>query len=381
MKKIIFRIILLISVLLFILNMNSNAETNNWSEWQKRNYWEWHTRSTTDDKAYNGEHIVIENNKIDFYGYGVVSYKDFLYKKYKNSGKKTFSFRIDESQASYHTLDGAGIIFNSNITNNKLTGYILLFKQSKIVIYKLQNVNIDEFEGTPNTTIETYGTVVSTCSKSNTGVHDLIIEITPNNINVKDNNIEIINEKLDYSKHVGNDFGLISSYEQHDCSILSKIEFSQFDIKIEDYTYKILNTDTENNAISGGEFILKDSKGNKILEGKSNSNGIFSAENLQPGRYTVKQTKAAEGYEINNEEYEFIVTEDGKMLDVNTNKEIEIIIKNEKKKITNENLVEKDNTIANKPIPAAGMKKIIVIFAGVLILGVIQYLKYKKYNI
>ena len=69
------------------------------------------------------------------------------------------------------------------------------------------------------------------------------------------------------------------------------------------------------------------------------------------------------------------------MLDVNTNKEIEIIIKNEKKKITNENLVEKDNTIANKPIPAAGMKKIIVIFAGVLILGVIQYLKYKKYNI
>lgn len=381
MKKIIFRIILLISVLLFILNMNSNAETNNWSEWQKRNYWEWHTRSTTDDKAYNGEHIVIENNKIDFYGYGVVSYKDFLYKKYKNSGKKTFSFRIDESQAIYHTLDGAGIIFNSNITNNKLTGYILLFKQSKIVIYKLENVNIDEFEGTPNTTIETYGTVVSTCSKSNTGVHDLIIEITPNNINVKDNNIEIINEKLDYSKHVGNDFGLISSYEQHDCSILSKIEFSQFDIKIEDYTYKILNTDTENNAISGGEFILKDSKGNKILEGKSNSNGIFSAENLQPGRYTVKQTKAAEGYEINNEEYEFIVTEDGKMLDVNTNKEIEIIIKNEKKKITNENLVEKDNTIANKPIPAAGMKKIIVIFAGVLILGVIQYLKYKKYNI
>ena len=162
---------------------------------------------------------------------------------------------------------------------------------------------------------------------------------------------------------------------------MKKIGIILHDEVINNKTYKILNTDTENNAISGGEFILKDSKGNKILEGKSNSNGIFSAENLQPGRYTVKQTKAAEGYEINNEEYEFIVTEDGKMLDVNTNKEIEIIIKNEKKKITNENLVEKDNTIANKPIPAAGMKKIIVIFAGVLILGVIQYLKYKKYNI
>ena len=256
MKKVFLKIIFLISIILFLFSSKTMAETNNWKEWQEKNYWEWHTRTTTNDKAYNGEHIKIEDDKINFYGYGVVSYKDFLYKKYKNNGKKTFSFRIDESQANYHTLDGAGIIFNSNIVNNKLTGYVLLFKEKEIVIYRLENINIDEFETTPNKTIEMYGTIVSKCSKNNTGIHDLVIEITPTNISIKENDTQIVNEKLEYSLNVGNDFGLISSYSQHDCAILSKIEFSQFDIKIEDYTYEILNTDINNNPVAGGTFIL-----------------------------------------------------------------------------------------------------------------------------
>lgn len=383
MKKVFLKIILLISIILFFFSSKTMAETNNWKEWQEKNYWEWHTRTTTDDKAYNGEHIKIEDDKINFYGYGVVSYKDFLYKKYKNNGKKTFSFRIDESQANYHTLDGAGIIFNSNIVNNKLTGYVLLFKEKEIVIYRLENINIDEFETTPNKTIEMYGTIVSKCSKNNTGIHDLVIEITPTNISIKENDTQIVNEKLEYSLNVGNDFGLISSYSQHDCAILSKIEFSQFDIKIEDYTYEILNTDINNNPVGGGTFILEDEKGNKILEESTNENGVFSVKNLTPGRYIVKQIKAPDGYEINNEEFPFIVSNDGKMLDINTNKETNIIVKNNKKQQTvkNENkasLTIVDNTLANKIIPKTGITRIVIIFGIIFTFGIIQYIKYKK---
>ena len=383
MKKVFLKIILLISIILFFFSSKTMAETNNWKEWQEKNYWEWHTRTTTDDKAYNGEHIKIEDDKINFYGYGVVSYKDFLYKKYKNNGKKTFSFRIDESQANYHTLDGAGIIFNSNIVNNKLTGYVLLFKEKEIVIYRLENINIDEFETTPNKTIEMYGTIVSKCSKNNTGIHDLVIEITPTNISIKENDTQIVNEKLEYSLNVGNDFGLISSYSQHDCAILSKIEFSQFDIKIEDYTYEILNTDINNNPVAGGTFILEDEKGNKILEESSNGNGVFSVKNLTPGKYIVKQIKAPDGYEINNEEFPFIVSNDGKMLDINTNKETNIIVKNNKKQQTvkNENkasLTIVDNTLANKIIPKTGITRIVIIFGIIFTFGIIQYIKYKK---
>ena len=383
MKKVFLKIIFLISIILFLFSSKTMAETNNWKEWQEKNYWEWHTRTTTNDKAYNGEHIKIEDDKINFYGYGVVSYKDFLYKKYENNGKKTFSFRIDESQANYHTLDGAGIIFNSNIVNNKLTGYVLLFKEKEIVIYRLENINIDEFETTPNKTIEMYGTIVSKCSKNNTGIHDLVIEITPTNISIKENDTQIVNEKLEYSLNVGNDFGLISSYSQHDCAILSKIEFSQFDIKIEDYTYEILNTDINNNPVGGGTFILEDEKGNKILEESTNENGVFSVKNLTPGRYIVKQIKAPDGYEINNEEFPFIVSNDGKMLDINTNKETNIIVKNNKKQQTvkNENkasLTIVDNTLANKIIPKTGITRIVIIFGIIFTFGIIQYIKYKK---
>ena len=380
MKKVFLKIIFLISIILFLFSSKTMAETNNWKEWQEKNYWEWHTRTTTDDKAYNGEHIKIEDDKINFYGYGVVSHKDFLYKKYKNNGKKTFSFRIDESQANYHTLDGAGIIFNSNIVNNKLTGYVLLFKEKEIVIYRLENINIDEFETTPNKTIEMYGTIVSKCSKNNTGIHDLVIEIIPTNISIKENDTQIVNEKLEYSLNVGNDFGLISSYSQHDCAILSKIEFSQFDIKIEDYTYEILNTDINNNPVAGGTFILEDEKGNKILEESTNENGVFSVKNLTPGRYIVKQIKAPDGYEINNEEFPFIVSNDGKMLDINTNKETNIIVKNNKKQQTvkNENkasLTIVDNTLANKIIPKTGITRIVIIFGIIFTFGIIQYIK------
>ena len=75
MKKVFLKIIFLISIILFLFSSKTMAETNNWKEWQEKNYWEWHTRTTTNDKAYNGEHIKIEDDKINFYGYGVVSYK------------------------------------------------------------------------------------------------------------------------------------------------------------------------------------------------------------------------------------------------------------------------------------------------------------------
>ena len=112
----ILKIIILVIMIIFLNTTKVNAEEDtvileeNWEEWQKEEYWEWHTRTTTEDKAYNGNHIVIKNDMINFYGYWKNSYKDFLYKEYDNPGKKIFKFKIDETKADYHTLDGAGFI-------------------------------------------------------------------------------------------------------------------------------------------------------------------------------------------------------------------------------------------------------------------------------
>lgn len=389
-------ILLIMIILLNSINVNAAEDTviapENWEEWQKEDYWEWHTRTTTDDRAYNGNHIVIQNDVIDFYGYWENSYKDFLYKNYDNPGKKIFNFRIDETKANYHTLDGAGFIFNSNIVDDKLSGYILLFREKEICIFRLDDIDIKTFEETSNKTVEAYSSLVTKVEKTNSTIHDLVVEATPTNIKVNEAGIELINVNLDYSKHVGNSFGLISSYVQHACSILSKIEFSQLKMALEDYEVSVLNTDLNNNPITGGEFKLKNEKGDVIKEGKTNEKGIFNIKGLKEGSYTIQQSKAPEGYVLNDTTYEFKVTNEGKVIDVKTGKEISLIIKNEKiatnqqeNNINNSknNNIQKDNTISPNTIPNAGEKvwKIGITIILVGIISIYLLIKFKKYKI
>lgn len=389
-----------------VISKSTNTENDTvidkekWEEWQKEDYWEWHTRTTTDDRAYNGNHIVIQNNVIDFYGYWQNSYKDFLYKEYKNPGKKIFKFVIDEKAANYHTLDGAGFIFNASKTDKELSGYILLFRQKDVCVYRLNNVNIETFETAPNTTIATYGQLIKSVPKTNSAIHNLNVEITPTKIKIIEGETELLNLDLDYSIHVGESFGLISSYLQHACSILSKIEFSQIEIILEDYEVSILNTNMENTPIPGGYFELKNEKGEIIKEGKTDKNAKFNVTGITPGIYTIKQKTAPEGYILNDTIYKFEVTKEGKIVDIDTSEEIKLVVKNDKIKVPVEEKPEednkneiidknntiinkKDNTISSKPIPNAGNRIFIIGIAIILIVGLSIYfvIKLKKYKI
>lgn len=363
---------------------------DNWEEWKQEDYWEWYTRTTDEDKAYNGKHIVLQNDTIDFYGYGQISYKDFLYKQYQNAGKKIFKFRIDETKANYHTLDGAGFIFNANKKNNKLSGYILLFKEKDICIYRIDNVDIDTFQATPNTTIETYGKLIISERKTNNTVHDLSVETTPTNIKITEAEKEIINVNLDYTKHPGESFGLISSYLQHSCSLLSKIEISQIKIILEDYNISILNTDLENNPIRGGEFIVKNENGEVIKEGKTDKDSKFVVEGIKEGIYTVQQKNAPENYILNDNIYKFKVTSEGIVVDIDTGKEISLVVKNEKIKeeVKNEDKEENfignkiDNTISSTTIPNTGEENLIINFLIIvgIILAICFFKKIREYR-
>lgn len=405
-KKNILRYLKIIIILIAIISLNNIIvkatedtviSSANWEEWQKEEYWEWHTRVTTDDKAYNGKHIVIQNDVIDFYGYGQNSYKDFLYKEYKNPGKKIFKFRIDETKANYHTLEGAGFIFNASKIDNKLSGYVILFQQSTVCLYRLDNVDINTFETASETTLDTYGELILSKNKSNYTIRDLVVEVAPTNIKITEAGTEIINMDLDYSIHTGESFGLISSYVQHDCNILSTIEFSQIQMIIEDYKISILNTDLDDTPISGGYFELKNEKGEIIKEGKTNNDGTFDIVGIKEGIYTIQQKTPPENYILNDTIYKFKVTNEGKVVDIETGKEIKLIVKNEKIKeetdnnensntnsnTNNNSSKDKDNTISSTPIPNAGEKVWIIGVAIVLVIFLSIYLviKLKEYKI
>lgn len=406
-KKVISKYLKIIILLIMVIASNNAIikatddtviSSTNWEEWQKEDYWEWHTRTTTDDKAYNGNHIVIENDVIDFYGYGQISYKDFLYKEYKNPGKKIFKFRIDETKANYHTLEGAGFIFNASKIEDKFSGYVILFKEKTVCLYRLDNVDINTFETTPNTTMDTYGKLILSKDKSDSTIRDLVVEVTPTSIKITESGTEIINVNLDYNIHTGESFGLISSYVQHDCAILSNIEFSQIQMIIEDYKVSVLNTDLNGTPISGGYFELKNENGEIIKEGKTDNDGTFNIEGIKEGIYTIQQKTPPENFILNDTVYKFKVTNEGKVVDIDTGEEINLIVKNEKIKEESKNNVnnitdnednnsiiseEKDNTISSIPIPNAGEKAWMIGIAIVLVISLSIYLviKLKEYKI
>lgn len=325
---IVFFVIILTSNDMVVFAENGNSTTD-WKDWQQEDYWEWHTRTTTDDQAYNGKHIAIQDDAIDFYGYWQNSYKDFLYKNYQKSGKKIFEFRIDESKANYHTLEGAGFIFNADIINHKLSGYVLLFTEKEVCIYRLDNVEIDNFETTPSTTVASYGKLIQSVAKTNSVIHDLRVEATPTNIKIQEAEKEILNVNLDYSVHIGESFGLISSYLQHSCSILSQIQFSEVKIMMEDYKIVVKNTDLENHSITGGYFTLLNEKEEIMQQGRTDESGNFIVEGLPEGIYTIQQKEAPKCYILNKTISQFKVTGDGKVVDVHTGNEIDLVVKNE----------------------------------------------------
>lgn len=401
MKKIKGSIILFLILIICLIPGIVVADTKDYFD---EDYWEWHTRTTTSDLAYTGKHIEINDNKIEFFGYGTTSYKDFLYKEYDFAGSKTFKVQLelDETKADYHTLDGAGFIFNAKKNNGKLTGDILVVNKEEIVLYRIENIDIEEFETTPNKILADYKkdsnstNILESVAKPETSIHKFTIKTTPENITVIDNEKEVLNYNLDYSKHVGNDFGLIVSYKQHSCGKLTKIEFSEFELEIKDYNIMIKNTDKKENPIEKSKFQILDSDGNVLKTMTTDDNGEIYLRGVSSGDYILKQVDVNDEYILNKEEIKFSVTSDGKVLDPKTKEEIDLHVINEKNEVIdnnkndkvgnnykenikkeeqNKNKDEKEN-LPNK-LPDAG-KKIII---GLIILCILSILiQYKGYN-
>lgn len=393
-KNNILKALVIIAIMILTIGISKTQATYNIEDVFKREYWTWHTRTTTDDQAYNGEHIKILDNKIIFYGYGVNSYKDFLYKEFNYTGKKIFKIIVDESKASYHTLEGAGFLINSTIKDNKISGYVLLYGEKTIDLYRIDDLNLQTFKTAANSKVSTYGTLVKSINKQTSGIHNVVVEATPTNITVKDNE-QTISINLDYSKHVGNSFGLISSYVQHNCSILSTIVFEKLEIAIENYEIPVetVEKDNEEQKLSGAKYEVKNEKGEVVAQGTSNSNGIFNIEGLQEGNYTITQTTAPSGYKINENEVKFKITNEGKAVDITTNEEIKLKFENEKIPVENNNTINNnidntvvttkkpDNTTLQTKLPKTGES---IVTIALIIVGIIAItyfaMKIRKYS-
>lgn len=113
-------------------------------------------------------------------------------------------------------------------------------------------------------------------------------------------------------------------------------------------SFKIIKVNSDNitEKLSGASFILKDEAGKTIKEASTDDQGSVSFDNLKPGTYTLKETKAPNEYQVDPDNDTWTVT-----VDKDTGK---VTIKDESGNSKSGNTLE--YTIKNKKVPSYEFK-------------------------
>ena len=216
------------------------------------------------------KHIIVKNNgsRITFYGYGQPSYKDFIFLPSDSTSDKTFTFDLDTSTINYHSMEGAGFLFNTKIENNLLSGYAILFtgteysSSRQIKLYKLENIDVNKFHESLNgsaysaSSMSNYGTLINSVNTPAGNIHSITFTVSHDSSTDKDS-ITMIDKSTDTTNNTsatttvingytlpnsyGYGLGLIASYLSHSCSILSYFTVNNLHIDGINYSWPVLD--------------------------------------------------------------------------------------------------------------------------------------------
>lgn len=163
----------------------------------------------------------------------------------------------------------------------------------------------------------------------------------------------------------------------HDFSV--KNIFFDSDVVLGDMDILLQKVDSKkhNKKLPGAEFTLQCSTGRKkTYQGTTDKNGNLIFRNVLPGLYTLKETKAPKGYELDHTVYELRITEKG----VEFRGKYPQIIEQKGKKITITNKKKKSEAVG-PVLPNTGgdgYKTWLILVACTLILGTIILYIYNK---
>lgn len=186
-------------------------------------------------QEYN-KHIIIADmgQRITFYGYGSPAYKDFMIMDNSEDSTKIFDFQLDLSGVSYHSMEGGGFLFNTQVTDGKLYGYAILILSGGPTLYKIDGVDINAFHETTNKTMTTFAEITVLGSYSlnsiNGSIHDIRVEASTGSVEMWDNGAKIING-VSLPTPYGHGIGLIASYASHGCNQLSYFTYNSLVIR------------------------------------------------------------------------------------------------------------------------------------------------------
>ncbi|OWA35569.1 S-layer protein [Saccharibacillus sp. O16] len=208
---------------------------------------------------YNHVQFSDNGNTLTFYGYTAPGYKDYMLTNGSPTGKKIITFDMDESKANYHSMEGGGFLFNTKIdANNKMSGYVILYVQEHINVYKLTGVDAEElYKGTgyslDQMAMNNQGVeLLQSYAKGSSTKHTIKIVSTDTTLNMWDNGEQII-RKLSLPTVYGDEFGPIVSYTSHGCEIISIFSFENMKL----YSTSSKSLDVAVNKIPWGTAPLR----------------------------------------------------------------------------------------------------------------------------
>ena len=203
-------------------------DTFAWQEYDHKNYIDKYVESVPD-------HIIYDENDIRMIGYGYQPMKDFLYIEGNDESKKVLEYEVQrEDNDDWHTLDGAGFLFNTTLKDESIEGYCVMLESDGIYLYKIRKTDLEKFR---DGTFNYYGYMYN-CSnvKANYSIdnpyakHKIKIVIEDNYATVYDND-EMIISPVYVGLVDGDGYGPITSYCRHSCSQRSSFRFSNIKMK------------------------------------------------------------------------------------------------------------------------------------------------------
>lgn len=212
----------------------------NWSAYDHVGNWGERSYPTGDDTRGNryNRHILITNSgsTVRFYGYGAPAFKDFVFLPSSGTTAKSFEFQLNTGGVDYHSMEGGGFIFNADIADGKISGYVVLFLQGQISLVRLHQVDIATMHDSQDSELAYLdgATQLGTFDLPAGTVHNIKLEAAAENVEMWDTvdstTTKVINN-FELPATYGGGLGMIASYTSHGCSVLSYFEFSNLVIK------------------------------------------------------------------------------------------------------------------------------------------------------
>ena len=201
--------------------------------------------------AYRDHHIVAEGDNITMYGYCARGFRDFLYIPEEEKGSRTISFDLQRDQTDWHSMEGAGLLFQTQIdeTTDRINGFCLLVTQEGLQLIEIQDARLSTFRNGGGSSTKQFGRLLRTFPLENLyDNHHLKIELDNRSVSVWDGDAKIVDSYLLPDTQKGHGYGLITCYKEHSCEqqsyftfsnvIMSAISGKQLSDMLDDYAWR-----------------------------------------------------------------------------------------------------------------------------------------------